>query len=413
MSEMTVPRGTGSSARAAPWWRGPLLSLMVAIVLGLALGLWQAQADRLPVRVHPLLVALGGVGYMGLVAALTTDIVGRAQPRFLRFLGAWGLVLVWMGVGAWSANLAGAASLHALTGADQWLEIGQASIGALVILVTHVVCQAARQGWPAPIREVTWVWEAGRPRTRPWTASLLWRGLVPGLLLALPWGLGIGLVQVYARFLPVTVPTLALALSGAGLLGLLLGGEGRRLLRTRALAWRVLIPLLALAAGAAVAQGVYLLWRGQNPLLGYSLSEAAWLAGGQVMVGGLGIILAVLAWHRPAQPARPRVPSSAATTAIVPPVTPPTVVPPRPADQRRRGPRFRLPPLRLPARARARHRFKTRVIAAEEERCPYCLDLVVPDDPRGIVTCAVCGTPHHGDCWAAAGSKCQVPHLNV
>lgn len=44
--------------------------------------------------------------------------------------------------------------------------------------------------------------------------------------------------------------------------------------------------------------------------------------------------------------------------------------------------------------------------------CPYCLEEVQPNDPRGRVVCDICGTPHHGDCWSITG-KCQVPHLQT
>ncbi|MBI5302633.1 MAG: hypothetical protein HY868_10890 [Chloroflexi bacterium] len=53
-----------------------------------------------------------------------------------------------------------------------------------------------------------------------------------------------------------------------------------------------------------------------------------------------------------------------------------------------------------------------RIKAVVEERCPYCLDVVKRNDPRGIKVCEVCHTPHHADCWAITG-KCQVPHLNT
>jgi transposase len=44
--------------------------------------------------------------------------------------------------------------------------------------------------------------------------------------------------------------------------------------------------------------------------------------------------------------------------------------------------------------------------------CPYCLEEVKPNDPRGKVVCRICGTPHHADCWAITG-KCEVPHLQT
>jgi hypothetical protein len=49
--------------------------------------------------------------------------------------------------------------------------------------------------------------------------------------------------------------------------------------------------------------------------------------------------------------------------------------------------------------------------AAEDHRCPYCLEPVIRDDPRGIKVCEKCHTLHHADCWAVTGT-CQVPHLN-
>jgi hypothetical protein len=48
----------------------------------------------------------------------------------------------------------------------------------------------------------------------------------------------------------------------------------------------------------------------------------------------------------------------------------------------------------------------------EEHRCPFCLEPVNRNDPRGVVECQVCHTLHHKDCWDITGS-CQVPHLNT
>lgn len=52
---------------------------------------------------------------------------------------------------------------------------------------------------------------------------------------------------------------------------------------------------------------------------------------------------------------------------------------------------------------------RVRLLGVEEHRCPYCLDVVERHDARGVVTCKVCHTRHHADCWAVAG-MCQVPH---
>lgn len=55
---------------------------------------------------------------------------------------------------------------------------------------------------------------------------------------------------------------------------------------------------------------------------------------------------------------------------------------------------------------------KIQFALVEEHRCPYCLDPVSRNDPRGVKECEVCHTLHHADCWAITG-VCQVPHLNT
>jgi hypothetical protein len=44
-----------------------------------------------------------------------------------------------------------------------------------------------------------------------------------------------------------------------------------------------------------------------------------------------------------------------------------------------------------------------------EHRCPFCLEVVEKNDPRGVKICPICHTRHHADCWAVTGT-CQVPH---
>ncbi len=59
-----------------------------------------------------------------------------------------------------------------------------------------------------------------------------------------------------------------------------------------------------------------------------------------------------------------------------------------------------------------RHKPEVQLAVYEEHRCPYCLEEVNRNDPRGVVECQVCHTLHHKDCWDITGS-CQVPHLNT
>ena len=47
----------------------------------------------------------------------------------------------------------------------------------------------------------------------------------------------------------------------------------------------------------------------------------------------------------------------------------------------------------------------------EEHKCPFCLEDVKRNDPRGVKECPVCHTLHHADCWSITG-MCQVPHIN-
>lgn len=65
-----------------------------------------------------------------------------------------------------------------------------------------------------------------------------------------------------------------------------------------------------------------------------------------------------------------------------------------------------------PKRRRSRRKPQIQFALVEEHRCPYCLDAVTHNDPRGVKECDVCHTLHHADCWAITGF-CQVPHLNT
>ncbi|MCJ7434070.1 MAG: hypothetical protein MUO77_11335 [Anaerolineales bacterium] len=63
-------------------------------------------------------------------------------------------------------------------------------------------------------------------------------------------------------------------------------------------------------------------------------------------------------------------------------------------------------------KVRSRNRPDLQFSAFEEHRCPYCLDEVKRNDPRGVKECDICHSLHHADCWEITGS-CQVPHLNT
>jgi len=72
---------------------------------------------------------------------------------------------------------------------------------------------------------------------------------------------------------------------------------------------------------------------------------------------------------------------------------------------------FRQPALKVKTRKSTVSDSPVRLSTDVEHRCPYCLEVVAPHDPRGIRECSICHTRHHADCWAVTG-VCQVPHYH-
>jgi hypothetical protein len=68
-------------------------------------------------------------------------------------------------------------------------------------------------------------------------------------------------------------------------------------------------------------------------------------------------------------------------------------------------------PVRAKSRRSVNRKPKLQISTFEEHRCPFCLEEVKRNDPRGIKECEICHSLHHADCWAITG-MCQVPHLN-
>ena len=392
-------------ARAPLRW-GLALNLTMALLLGLGVGLLQAHADQLTVAVPSPALALAGAGAMGLLAGLTARLILRGWTKALKLLLSLLTLLTWLTVSeATCALWTGLRPLAYLAEADNWVEMGQLAIGLLSVIAVNLIGQP--MGERAPLQ---WIWRSGDQTPTPIVAraSLKW-GLGLHLVTAVVLGLSLGFLQANASQLVVPVPPLALALTGAGVVGLLLGLAARLTLRGWTETLKLLVVLLALLVWMAVSEATYAVWIRLRPLE-YVAGADNWLEMGQLAVGCLSAIVGGLARRRPS-PAE----------AVLAPRRREPVAPRRAIRQSHRATRVRqrrvlsLPRLGLPIRARRRplsmrKSSGVKVIAKAEDRCPYCLDVIEKNDPRGVVVCEICGAPHHADCWEAGG-KCQVPHL--
>jgi len=410
----------GPLARAPLKW-GLALNLTMALVLGLGLGFLQANAGQLAVPIPSVALALAGAGVMGLLAGLTARLILRGWTGVLKFLLVAVTLLVWMAVAeATYAVWTGLRPLEYLAGADNWVEMGQLAIGCLSIIAINLIGRRTQE--VAPLQ---WVWRSGdrTPTATVARAPLKW-ALGLSLAVAVVLGLGLGFLQANVSQLTVPVPPLALALTGAGVMGLLFGLTAHLTLRGRTEALKLLVVLLALLVWMTVAEATYAVWTGLRPLE-YLAGADNWIEMGQLAIGCLGAIVGGLARRRTSPAEVALAPQQVRETAA--PVRrtrrrrQPTATSQRTASQRRPAARVRerrvlsLPQLRLPTRTRrrplpVRKSSGLKVIAKAEDRCPYCLDVIKKNDPRGVVFCEICETPHHADCWEAGG-KCQVPHL--
>jgi hypothetical protein len=401
---------------------GLALNLTIALVLGLGLGFLQANAGQLTVPVPPLALALTGAGVMGLLTGLIARLILRGWTGALKVLLSLLTLLAWMAVAEASyAIWVGLHPFEYLAGANNWIEMGQLAIGCLSILAVNLIGRRTRERVP-----LQWIWRSGDRAPAPTVAkaSLKW-GLGLNLTVAVILGLGLGSLQANANHLTVPVPPLALALAGAAIMGLLFGLTTRLILRGWTETLKLLAVFLALLVWIAVAEATYAVWMGLRPLE-YLTQADNWVEMGQLAIGSLGAIVGGLARRR-ISPAEVSLPPQRRREAAAPVrrarrrPQPTATTSQRAASQPRRAARVRqrralsLPQLRLPTRTRrrplpVRKSSGVRVIAKAEDRCPYCLDAIKKNDPRGVVICEICETPHHADCWEAGG-KCQVPHL--
>lgn len=256
---------------------------------------------------------------------------------------------------------------------------------------------------------------------------------------------GVGGALVWQHNLGIVPAVLSLTIASG--LGLILGLASRHLLRGRKSGLRIS------AAWAGVIVGLILLGIVTRGDTGLAFNDGRlltpdWFGLLHVALGSLSALLAVTAWpassvkQRPSEPsgaegaveASPASSSVSAAVSADPGITRPLRAargptihetqpqPPRPARSPMRLTDAGLPkqhpgkPMQSRLRSWANklapwRRRRVQLLGTEAHRCPYCLEPVEHNDPRGVKVCAICHTRHHADCWAVTG-MCQVPHYH-
>jgi hypothetical protein len=191
--------------------------------------------------------------------------------------------------------------------------------------------------------------------------------------------------------------------------GLLLGACSRLFFRRRS------VPLQwAAGCAAAALSQIVLGWltgglAGVDPV-GSLRSGPDWAALVYVLIGAIAVTWAA-AWGRVRYPPPPIVPSEILESEAAASAGKKKSRKKNKAAKERRplGQKIRSA---LPFLRNRRGDAEIRLVGAEEHKCPYCLQPVSPHDPRGVVTCPICKTRHHKDCWDITG-MCQVPHYHT
>jgi hypothetical protein len=232
--------------------------------------------------------------------------------------------------------------------------------------------------------------------------------------------------------------SIAIDLAGAAGIGLAAGFFTRHLFSDRRKFLRMMVSLAGVLAGLLVF-GVMTYWNyGIGPLY-FFRSTIDWLGLGLLIVGGIGALLSGQAYRSPIGPA-----SQPLEGEIYPALREPQGRSARSTSTTSKASRKRKPagkvagktrkaaagkpkiaagkvkrssiqakPGRLTGKTVSGRKSSRKIVLAPVEihRCPYCLEPVKRNDPRGVVECDVCHTLHHADCWAITGT-CQVPHYN-
>jgi hypothetical protein len=232
---------------------------------------------------------------------------------------------------------------------------------------------------------------------------VLARKIILLILLMIVAALGLVLLLRHIRMVSLLLPNIF----SDAVTGLIAGCSARWVLGKQTLFLRI-ISILAFLIGGLELLGWFTGWQvGLGPLK-FGLSSVDWYSLGQLLLGTSIALLTLFAWTLPAPNAvRP----SPDTKSIKD--SPPTrqQLKKRPTRSvRPKAPATEVKQSVEPKRKHLAHRKpQLQLSDKEEHRCPYCLELIDPDGPRGSVECNICHTLHHADCWAITGA-CQVPH---
>lgn len=210
----------------------------------------------------------------------------------------------------------------------------------------------------------------------------LYRGIALVIIAAIPTAALFSIFEVRSLS---AAPIIHVIASTAGL-GLIMGLAARIVLPKRGIAIRWLVALFGLSLSM-----IFLGWLSRGSmgmdLIGRSTTDPNWVGLIRFIFAAATAWLTIRAWTAESGPmlrfGRTRLDAIGAGTA-------------KATRVRRRG---------------FRKRTRIRMAAQVEHRCPYCLEIVEPRDPRGAVECSTCHAFHHADCWAVTGT-CQVPHHN-
>ena len=245
---------------------------------------------------------------------------------------------------------------------------------------------------------------------------VLLRKLVLLLLVMVATAIGLVALLLQAR---LKIPILAFLLTDAAM-GLVAGFSARWIIPKRARLLRIASALVFITGGLALL-GWFSGWAFGIDLFKPGQTRAIWWDIGQILLATGFALLALYAWRARSQsapetqtPTVEKLPHTRRKPQKRPPRTPkPQTAPPAAAQAIQLPSQPIAAQLATPKRKRFNHSRPKLVLSSEEEhRCPYCLELIDPDDPRGVVECEICHTLHHADCWAITGT-CQVPHFTA